>query len=55
VIARGSSRCKLAVYNKSVDRVMTFKYPGANITNNGNLKEKVQAQTTKAAMITCAI
>jgi len=35
--------------------IMTFKYLEANITSNGNLEEEVQAQTTRAVMITCAI
>jgi len=39
--------CKLAVYNKNVDQIMTFKNLGANITNNRNLKEELQ---TRAAI-----
>jgi hypothetical protein len=30
---------------------MTFKYLGANIASNRNLKEEVQGQTTKGAMM----
>jgi len=30
---------------------MTCKYLGSSITSNRNLKEEVQAQTTKAAMM----
>ncbi|KAH1011016.1 hypothetical protein HUJ04_000458 [Dendroctonus ponderosae] len=50
-ISKEPRRCKLAVYNQSVEQVMTFKYLGANITSNGNLKEEVRNQTSKAALI----
>lgn len=50
-VSREPRRCKLAVYNRSVEQVMTFKYLGANITSNRNLKEEVKAQTTKASQI----
>jgi hypothetical protein len=33
---------------KGIDQVMTYRYPGANITSNVNLKEERQAQTIKA-------
>jgi len=51
VIARESKRCKLAVHNKSIDQVMTFKYLGANITSDRNLKGEVQAQTIKTTVM----
>jgi hypothetical protein len=38
VIAKEPKR-KLAVYNKNVDHVMTFKYLETNITSNKNLEE----------------
>jgi len=43
-------RCKL-MYDKCVDQIMTFKYLTANITSNKNLKQELQVQTTKAAMM----
>jgi len=48
VIARKPKCYKLAVYNKSVDQIITFKHLGDDITSiNRNLKEEEQAQTTK--------
>jgi hypothetical protein len=35
----------------SADWLMIFKHLEANITNNKNLKEKMQVQTTKTAML----
>jgi hypothetical protein len=39
VIAREPRHCKLTVCNKTADRVMTFRYLGANITSNRSLEE----------------
>jgi len=36
---------------KSVDQIVTFKCLGANIMSNRNLKEEMQIQTIKAAMM----
>lgn len=51
VIAKEPRKCILAVYDKSVEQVMSFRYLGAHITSNRNLKEEVQKQTVKAAMM----
>ncbi|XP_048522437.1 uncharacterized protein LOC125504463 [Dendroctonus ponderosae] len=50
-ISKEPRRCKLAVYNQSVEQVMAFKYLGANITSNRNLKEEVRNQRSKATLI----
>lgn len=50
-ISREPRRCKLAIYDQSVEQVMSFKYLGANITSNRDLRSEVKAQTTKASMI----
>ena len=51
VISKFPRRCKLAIYNQSVEQVMQFKYLGACITSDRDLKEEVKAQTTKASLI----
>ena len=33
-VLREPRRCKLAIYNKSVEQTMSFKYLGVNITSN---------------------
>lgn len=43
--------CKLAAYNQSLQQIITFRHLRAIVPNNRNLKEEVQIQTTKAAMI----
>ena len=50
-IAKEPKRCKLAIYNQTVNQVMSFKYLGANITSNRDLKEEVRTQVTKATLI----
>lgn len=50
-ISKEPKRCKLAIYDRSVEQVMSFKYLGASITSARNLKEEVKAQTTKASVI----
>ncbi|XP_056641765.1 uncharacterized protein LOC130448413 [Diorhabda sublineata] len=50
-IAREPRRCKLAIYDKSVEQVMSFKYLGVNITSKRNLKQEVKTQTTAASRI----
>lgn len=50
-ISKEPRRCKLAVYNKSVEQVMSFKYLGVNITSTRNLKQEAQNQTIMAARV----
>ncbi|XP_056635926.1 uncharacterized protein LOC130444672 [Diorhabda sublineata] len=50
-VSREPRRYKLAIYDQSVEHVMSFKYLGANITSNRNVKNEVKAQTTKASLI----
>ncbi|XP_043499674.1 uncharacterized protein LOC122522555 [Polistes fuscatus] len=50
-ISKEPRRCKLAVYNKSVNQVMRFEYLGVIITSNRNLEEEVREQATKASII----
>lgn len=48
-MAKESRRCKLSIYNQSVENVISFKYLGTNITSARNLKEK--AKTRKKASL----
>ena len=48
-ISRESRRYKLAIYNKSVEQTMSFKYLVVNITSIRNVKKEVQTQTMAAA------
>ncbi|XP_044760217.1 uncharacterized protein LOC123317675 [Coccinella septempunctata] len=50
-VSREPRRCKLAIYDQSVEQLMSFKYLGANITSNRNLKNEVKAQTTRATLM----
>ena len=50
-IAKEPLRCKLAVYGKSMEQVMNFKYLGVTITSSRDLKKEVRAQTLKASLI----
>lgn len=50
-IFKETRRCKLAVYNQSVNQVMRFKYLGVNITSNRNLREEVRDQTIKVSIV----
>lgn len=50
-ISKEPRRCKLAIYDRSVEQVMSFKYLGANITSNRNLKSEVKEHTVKASLI----
>ena len=48
-IAKEPLRCKLAVYGKSIEQVMNFKYLGVTITSSRDLEKEVKAQTLKAS------
>lgn len=50
-ISKEPRRCKLAVYNQSVNQVMQFKYLGSIITSDRNLEEEVRDQKIKAFII----
>ena len=50
-IAKEPLRCKLAVYGKSKEQVMNFKYLGVTITSSRDLEKEVKAQTLKASLI----
>lgn len=50
VLTKEPRRCKLAIHDKSIEQV-SFRYLGAHITSNRNLKEEMQKQTIKAAMM----
>jgi len=41
-ISRNPRKCKLAIYDQSVEQEMSFKYLVANITSNRNLKDEVK-------------
>lgn len=43
IISKEPKRCKLAVYNKSINEVMKFKYLGVDITSDRCLLQKVKA------------
>ncbi|XP_055380820.1 uncharacterized protein LOC129611625 [Condylostylus longicornis] len=51
VISKNPLRCKLAVYEKSIEQVMEFKYLGALITSSRDLTKEVKTQATKASSI----
>lgn len=44
-------RCKLEIVENIIEQVMKFKYLGAEITNNGDLKN----ETMKEARIPCCL
>ena len=50
-IAKEPLRCKLAVYGRSMEQVMNFKYLGVTITSRRDLEKEVKAQTLKAFLI----
>ena len=50
-IAKEPLRCKLAVYGKSMEQVINFKYLGVTITSSRDLEKEVKAQTLKVFLI----
>ena len=46
VIFKESIRCKLVVYDKSIEQVMSFKYLGVKTTSSRNLPKEVYAKLT---------
>ena len=50
-ISKAPLRCKLALENKVIEQVVTFRYLGVEITSHSNLYNEVLNQTTKAAAV----